>query len=69
MSQSPITLSEQIADAALRRFGEPVRVPQDLPGQDSAQHRFWYSSSWRRHLSLVFQLIFSSSSKSFLSNE
>lgn len=74
MSQSPVTLSEQIADAALRRFGEPVRVPQDLPGQEEllrmllhSSHRKWSQQPITKELlDLLFACTLSAPSKSDL---
>ena len=44
MPQSPISLSEQIADAALRRFGESVLVPEDLTGGEELLRMLTHSS-------------------------
>lgn len=74
MSQSPITLSEQLADAALQRFGEPLQVPVDLPGQDEllrmlthSSHRKWATQAVPDDLlDLLFACALSAPSKSDL---
>lgn len=74
MSQSPVTLSEQIADAALRRFGEPVQVPADLPGKEEllrmlrhSSHRKWAARDIPVELlDLLFACTLSAPSKSDL---
>jgi nitroreductase/FMN reductase [NAD(P)H] len=74
MPQSPISLSEQIADAALKRFDEPVRVPDALPGAEEllrmlthASHRKWTSQTVSQDLlDLLFACALSAPSKSDL---
>jgi nitroreductase/FMN reductase [NAD(P)H] len=74
MSQSPISLSEQIADAALKRFDSPVRVPDALPGAQEllrmlthASHRKWTSQAVSSDLlHLLFACALSAPSKSDL---
>jgi nitroreductase/FMN reductase [NAD(P)H] len=74
MPQSPITLSEQLADAALKRFGEPVQVPDDLPGVEEllrmlthSSHRKWSTQTVSHELlDLLFACALSAPSKSDL---
>ena len=74
MSQSPISLSEQIAEAALKRFDSPVSVPDALPGAQEllgmlthASHRAWTSQTVSRDLlELLFACALSAPSKSDL---
>lgn len=74
MSQSPISLSEQIAEAALKRFDATVRVPDELPGAEEllrmlthASHRTWRSQAVSHDLlDLLFACALSAPSKSDL---
>lgn len=74
MSQSARSLSEQIADAALKRFGEPVHVPDALPGAEEllrmlthASHRKWAARTISPELlDLLFACALSAPSKSDL---
>ncbi|MFY9139016.1 nitroreductase family protein, partial [Zwartia sp.] len=74
MSQRPITLPEQLADAALQRFGESLRIPPDLPGADEllrmlthSSHRKWASQAVAPDLlQVLFACALSAPSKSDL---
>ena len=74
MPQSPITLSEQLADAAFRRFGESVHVPDELPGGEEllrmlthSSHRKWSAQTVSQELlDLLFACALSAPSKSDL---
>ena len=74
MPQSPVTLSEQIADAALRRFGESVHVPDTLVGGEEllrmlthSSHRKWSAQTIPQELlDLLFACALSAPSKSDL---
>jgi FMN reductase [NAD(P)H] len=74
MPQSAISLSEQIADAALKRFGESVLVPDALPGAEEllrmlthASHRKWTARTIPPELlDLLFACALSAPSKSDL---
>lgn len=74
MAQRPISLSEQLADAALRRFGAPVKVPEALSGADEllrmlthSSHRKWAPEPVSQELlDLLFACALSAPSKSDL---
>lgn len=74
MPQRPTKLSEQLADAALKRFGEPVLVPDDLPGGEEllrmlthSSHRKWSAQEVPHALlDLLFACALSAPSKSDL---
>jgi nitroreductase/FMN reductase [NAD(P)H] len=74
MSQSPVTLSQQLAEAALQRFGEPIPVPAHLPGADEllrmlthSSHRRWAAETVPQDLlTLLFACALSAPSKSDL---
>jgi FMN reductase [NAD(P)H] len=74
MPQTAISLSEQIADAALKRFDEPVCVPDALPGAEEllrmlthASHRKWTARTIPPELlDLLFACALSAPSKSDL---
>jgi nitroreductase/FMN reductase [NAD(P)H] len=74
MSQRPITLPEQLADAVLQRFGEPLSLPPDLPGADELLRMLMHSShrKWADQvvsadlLQLLFACALSAPSKSDL---
>jgi nitroreductase/FMN reductase [NAD(P)H] len=74
MSQSPMTLSEQLAAAALQRFGESLQIPPYLPGADEllrmlthSSHRKWANQAVPSDLlQLLFACALSAPSKSDL---
>lgn len=74
MSQRPITLPEQLADAVLQRFGESIPIPPDLPGADEllrmlthSSHRKWANQAVPQDLlQLLFACALSAPSKSDL---
>lgn len=74
MSQRPSSLAQQLADAALKRFGTSVSVPEDLPGADEllrmmahSSHRKWATQSVPKDLlDLLFACALSAPSKSDL---
>lgn len=78
MSQSSRTLSQQLADAALKRFGEttrwPDKLPDDLPGGDEllrmlahSSHRKWAQREVSQDLlDVLFACALSAPSKSDL---
>lgn len=74
MSEKAVTLSQQIAEAALKRFGEHFNVPETLTGGDEllrmlehSSHRKWQSRSVEPDLlSLLLACALSAPSKSDL---
>jgi FMN reductase [NAD(P)H] len=74
MSQNTVTLSKKIAEAAFKRFGENLTVPDVLPGADEllkmlehGSHRKWQPQSVAPDLlELLFACALSAPSKSDL---